>query len=381
MRVVQHSVGSVAEIAGLAPQPAAGSDVLALVFGSAAHFADPALVPALRAALPGVWLAGCSTAGEIIGDGIREESCVITVLSFERTRVRVVDTVVADIDRSMAGGQDLGRALAAPDLAGVLVFGKGLAINGSALIEGLVQGVGERVPVSGGLAGDGGAFKCTWVLSPAGVSDQKVVAVGLYGEGLRLGHGSFGGWEPFGPTRKITRATGNILHELDGEPALNVYKRYLGDYARELPASGLLFPFEMLNQHGATVGLIRTILGIDEGTGSLILAGAVDENGFLRLMHASADALIDGAETAARTSIAGLAPGSGPGVALLVSCVGRKLVMGDQVDEEIAAVVEQLGADFTLTGFYSYGEICPLEGFQACKLHNQTMTVTLIAES
>ncbi|WP_245985922.1 FIST signal transduction protein [Azospirillum thermophilum] len=346
---------------------------------------DPAFASALRAAFPASALAGCSTAGEITGDGVTDGTCTVTALRFDKSAVRVAEAVTATLGESGEAGAALGTALSAPHpagpLAGVLLFGRGVDINGSALIEGLTGRIPAGVPVSGGLAGDGGAFKRTLVLGPSGLSDRAAVAVGLYGEALRFRHGSFGGWEPFGPARKVTRATGNILLELDGEPALNIYKRYLGDYAKDLPASGLLFPFELLNENHSAIGLIRTILGIDEEAGSLILAGTVEEGFYLRLMHASTDSLVDGAEQAAEACGPQGDGQEGDAVALLVSCVGRKLVMGDRVDEEVEAVAERLPAGTVLTGFYSYGEISPMHGLADCKLHNQTMTVALLTES
>lgn len=353
---------------------------LVLVFGSVAALTEPGFAEALRTVFPKAGLAGCTTAGEITADGVLDGSCVVTAIAFGDTAVRVAEAELTGLAGSQAAGDELGAALAGPGLAGVLLFGRGTDINGSALIDGVVGRVGPGIPVSGGLAGDDGAFVRTFVLSPSGVSDTRVVAVGLYGKRLRFGHGSFGGWEPFGPARKVTRCDGNILYELDGEPALNVYKRYLGDYAKDLPASGLLFPFELLNENHSAVGLIRTILGIDEAAGSLTLAGTVADGFYLRLMHASTDALIDGAESAARSSTRDLIP-TGQSLGLLVSCVGRKLVMGDQVDEEVQAVADHLGGDCTLAGFYSYGEISPIQGLGDCKLHNQTMTVAVLSES
>jgi len=353
---------------------------LVLVFGSVERLGDPDLLAAVTAAFPRAVIAGCSTAGEIASGGLHEGTAVITAVELEATRVESARAIVQGVEGSRSAGEQVGGALAAPDLRGVLVFGKGLSINGSALIDGVASRVGPHVSVSGGLAGDGGAFKRTLVLSAHGASDDGVVAVGLYGDHVRFGHGSYGGWTPFGPARRVTRCEGSILHELDGEPALNVYRRYLGDYARDLPASGLLFPFEMLDSEQGNVGLVRTILGVDDLTGSLTLAGAVDPNGFLRLMHADADALIAGAEQAAQESLAALA-GRAEGLALLVSCVGRKLVMGDRVDDELSAVSSHLGAGFTLAGFYSYGEINPMNGGLACRLHNQTMTIALVTEA
>ncbi|WP_247871896.1 FIST N-terminal domain-containing protein [Azospirillum sp. TSO35-2] len=362
---------------------------LVLVFGSVARFDQPGFADGLAAAFPGAVLAGCSTAGEIVGDGVLDESCTVTAIRFTRATIAVAEADIGSADESQPAGEALGRALAAlPDLSGVLLFARGVAVNGSALIDGLVSCLPAGIPVSGGLAGDGGAFTRTLVLGPSGVSEGRAVAVGLRGAGLRFGLGSVGGWEPFGPARKVTRSVGNRLLELDGEPALNVYKRYLGDYARDLPASGLLFPFELLNGNHDSVGLIRTILGIDEAAGGLILAGTVEEGFYLRLMHASTDGLVDGAEQAGAIAAADHGAAGHPAdggaepqsLALLVSCVGRKLVMGDRVEEEVQAVADRLGPGVVLTGFYSYGEIGPMRDLVDCRLHNQTMTVALLTE-
>jgi len=267
----------------------------------------------------------------------------------------------------------------------VLVLGQGVAINGSAMIQGLSQALGEHIPIVGGLAGDAALFKQTWVLGSQGVRSDQLVCLGFYGSQLNFSHGSFGGWTPFGPARKVTHAENNVLFELDGEPALEIYKRYLGDYAKDLPASGLLFPFAMLGSDHSEVGLIRTILGVDEAAGSLTLAGDIDPEGYLRLMHASTDALVEGAESAAMATqtmeaLRQLQP-QGGSLVLLVSCVGRKLVMGGRVDEEVEAVAEVFKSGATLAGFYSYGEISPFVGNTDCKLHNQTMTITHLAET
>jgi len=351
---------------------------LVLVFATPEFFAAGG-ADYLTGIFPRSALLGCSTAGEIANSGVMENSVVVTAIRFERTRVIPATADLADMADSRNAGRRLAKALAAPDLRAVLVFGQGVAINGSALVEGMIDVLGTSVPISGGLAGDNGAFARTFTLGSAGVSDRAIVAVGLAGDSLHTGHGSFGGWEPFGPARRVTRCDGNVLYELDGEPALEIYKRYLGEYARDLPASGLLFPFAMLDEDLSAVGLIRTILGVDEQQGSLTLAGEIQQSGYLKLTHASTDALVNGAESAARAAAAAASLPQ-PALAILVSCVGRKLAMGDRVDEEVEAVVEVLGKDTVRTGFYSYGEISPFTPTVCCKLHNQTMTITTLAE-
>ena len=379
MRVVQETITSpqnpnhqLAALHAIAPH-------LVLVFGATEHFADGSLAAALAAACPDAILLGCSTAGEITAAGVDDGTCTLTAVHFDRIRLTAGSTPLGGMEDSFAAGQRLGEQLAAPDLKAILVFAPGVRVNGSGLVDGLASIVGNQLPITGGLAGDGGAFLRTYTLGRDGISDRAVVAVGLCGDGVQFAHGSFGGWEPFGPDRKVTRSAGNVLYELDGEPALAVYKRYLGDYAKGLPASGLLFPFAMVGPDHAGVGLIRTILGVDEAEGSLTLAGEIDPDGYLKLMHASTDRLVGGAEAAAEAA-AGMLGHPGEGLAILVSCVGRKLVMGDRVDEEVEAVGDVFGRQALLTGFYSYGEISPFTPGASCKLHNQTMTITYLAE-
>ncbi len=354
---------------------------LVFAFGAVPYFSDPTLHAALRARFPAAKLLGCSTAGEIRGARVFDNTCVITAIDFEGSEVREATTTIEGMADSFAAGERLARALPLEELQGVFVVGTGVKINGSALVAGMQKVLGVTVSLSGGLAADAGAFRETWTLSNSGAASDQLVAVGLYGQRVRIGSGSFGGWEPFGPARKVTRSDGNVLYELDGERALDIYKRYLGEHARSLPGSGLLFPFEMLTKDRDRSGIIRTILGVDEQDGSLTLAGDIDPNGYLKLMQASTDRLVEGAGRAAERSAAASSKLVSPTVALLVSCIGRKLVMGDRVDEEVEAVAGRFSDQSTVAGFYSNGEICAAEAHGDCRLHNQTMTVTWIGES
>jgi len=354
---------------------------LVLCFGAQGFFRDPALHAALRAAAPHAVLAGCSGAGEILDAQVHDGTLAVTALKFEQATARGAATTIAGMADSFGAGARLGAGLPRDGLRHVLLWGTGVHINGSALVEGLQSTLAAGVAVSGGLAGDGGAFVETFTLGNGGAASDQIVAVGLYGESLAIGNSSFGGWVPFGPARRVTRCDHNVLYELDGERALNIYKRYLGEYARDLPASGLLFPFELLRDNQEGSGIIRTILGIDEDAGSLTLAGDVIEGGYLKLMHASTERLIDAAEHAALKLQPLTRAHSGPALALLVSCVGRKLMMGDRVDEEVEAVASVLGTRAAVAGFYSYGEISASEFVGDCRLHNQTMTITWLTET
>jgi hypothetical protein len=367
------SADSLAKLAAIQPQ-------LVLAFGSIGCMTDAALLPALRAALPQAELAGCSTAGEIGNEGVSDDQLVLTALHFNDPDLRLATTTLLSMDDTFAAGARLAQQLNDPRLHDVVVLAPGVAINGSALIAGLRSGLGPGVMVSGGLAGDAGAFTRTYTLSTQAIDSQQVVAIGFASPRTQLRHGTFHGWKPFGPARKVTRAEGNVLHELDGEPALNVYRKYLGEHAKDLPRSGLLFPFEMLGADREGKGLIRTILGIDNEAGSLILAGSIVPDGYLRLMHASIDSLVDGAEVAAEQVSRAGDEALGDRLALMVTCIGRKLVMGARVDEEVEAVAAVLGQGCHRTGFYSNGEISPMLDATDCSLHNQTMTITHLSE-
>lgn len=357
---------------------------LVWIFGGIKQFTTPDLLGNLKTAFGEAQLLGCSTAGEISNDGVSDDAIVVTALHFEKhdaQSFRVATTTIASMEGSKGAGERLAQQLQHTHLHDVIVLGQGVNINGSALIDGFRAILPAETTLSGGLAADAGAFTETWTLSNQAIANNQIVAIGFNSPNIQVSHGTFHGWQPFGPARKVTRSSGNILFELDGEPALEVYKKYLGDYAKDLPASGLLFPFSMMGSDEHETGLIRTILGIDETAGSLILAGDVYEEGYLKLMHANTDSLVDGAEKAAEaTAKQGVNPNE-PGFALLVSCIGRKLVMGARVDEEVEAVADVFGKKSVVTGFYSNGEISPLlNGGLECKLHNQTMTITHISE-
>ncbi|HEX7635566.1 MAG TPA: FIST N-terminal domain-containing protein [Noviherbaspirillum sp.] len=354
---------------------------LVLVFGAPPFFESPKLADTLRLLMPHAVIAGCSTAGEIAIDCVYDDTCVVTGVCFTHTPLAIASTAINGMDDSFYAGERLARMLVPSDLSAVLLFGTGVAVNGSALVSGLQAALPKDVTVSGGLAADGGNFRQTWTLGPLGAADDHIVAVGLYGKNIRFAYGNFAGWETFGPARKVTRCADNVLYELDGRRALDIYKSYLGEYAKDLPRSGLLFPFEMLCLDQQRSGIFRSIIGMNEEEGSLTLAGNIDANGYLKLMHSSIEKLIAGAEMAAGMVAHTIGePDDGDALAILVSCVGRKLVMGDRIDEEIETVASLLGKKTLVTGFYSNGEFAGSEFYGECHLNNQTMAITWMRE-
>jgi hypothetical protein len=352
---------------------------IVFAFGARSLLQAGELVGELRDHFKGAPVIGCSTSGEIVGDEVVDDSLVATAVHFNHTRLRTAFATIDEAASSYAVGVELARQLDDPSLRHVFVVSDGLHVNGSDLARGLASGVSDGVSITGGLSGDGSNFTETWVIDSETAGPHRVAAVGLYGDHLRVDYGSMGGWEPFGPVRTITRAEGNVLYELDGRSALDLYKTYLGEHAAQLPASGLLFPIVVTKEQGSE-GVVRTVLSVNEQDKSMTFAGDIPQGGTAQLMKTNVDDLVDGATAAAEASLSGLGD-LRPDLALLVSCVGRKLVMKQRIEEEVEAVRDVLGGDATFAGFYSYGELCPLRAGGDCRLHNQTMTITTFAEN
>ena len=362
------------------PAPLQGDAQLVLYFGSRDALADRALYDEIKALYPEGHLLGCSTAGEIAGHEVLDDSVVATAIHFESTTLRFSQCDVADAAESEAVGRRLGTELSQPALAHVLVFSDGLRVNGAALARGLNAVLPPGVVATGGLVGDGARFEKTLIGLDAPPDAGRVVAIGLYGDRLKVGFGSVGGWDPFGPARLITRSRDNVLYELDGQPALDLYKKYLGDKADGLPSTGLLFPLSVKLRESEDLEVVRTLLAVSEEDQSMTFAGDVPEGCQTRLMRANFDHIVDGAASAATASHERLSDG-GAQLALLISCIGRKIVLRERIDEEVEAVADILGDDVQFAGFYSYGELCPTAADEGqCLLHNQTMTITTFAE-
>jgi hypothetical protein len=346
---------------------------LVLVF--AASDVGPEPFAELRAALPSSLITGCSTAGQIRGRQLSSEPLLATIVRFEQSQPQLAWRELAAAEDSARVGSALGQELAANGPAEprhVLLFSVGLDVNGSDLVAGLTAELPAGTRVSGGLAGDDADFDRTWVYCGDQLRERGVAAIDL-GSAVDVSYGSEGGWEGFGPSRLITRSEGNVLLELDDRPALALYKEYLGMLVNDLPASALRFPLAIESPDGGT-SYVRTVLAVDEETNTMTFAGDVPTGWSARLMRTTTERLVDGAAGAAATS----AQQHGS-LAIAISCVGRRLTLGEWTEDEIEAVADALQSTTgTIVGFYSYGEISPILGVNG--LHNQTMTLSVISE-
>ena len=351
------------------------SPSMVLFFASPGTLDDGARYAELKKMYPGAALLGCTTGGEIVAMDVHDGSVTATAVEFEHTELRLAQDRVAPKKSSFDIGKHLASSLPAKGLKGMFLLSDGTNVNGSELVAGIQKVLGRDVRLTGGLAGDGASFKTTKVGLDSNPESGNVIAVGFYGDRLRIGSGSVGGWDTVGPERIVTRSEGNTLYDLDGVPALDLYKEYLGAEAANLPASALLFPLSIHPVGSPEASQVRTVVGVDEARKAMIFAGDIPTGHIAQVMLGHFEHLIAGAGRAAKKAAIPEAK-----LAILVSCIGRKLLLGQRIADEVEAVAEELGTQCRTTGFYSYGEIAPMEASTFSDLHNQTMTITTFAE-
>lgn len=350
---------------------------LVMCFASKEKLAGAGIYGTIKESFPSAEILMCSTSGEIFHETVQDNSLVAAAIKFDDTVIETASVNIVDFENSYAAAEALIKKLPRKGLVNILVFSDGSMVNGSELVKGLNDAAGNNILITGGLAGDGSAFVSTLVGLNEQPAQGNIIAVGFYGDKISVTHGSQGGWDTFGPEREVTRSSGNKLFEIDNKNALELYIKYLGPDAEQLPGSALLFPLSVIIP-GSPQPVVRTILSIDRDQHSMTFAGDIPVGSKVRFMKANFDKLTSAATKAAQQTLLGKK--CKPGFSLLVSCVGRKLILGNRIDEEVEAVIESLGDQTPVAGFYSYGEISPFNEGGDCRLHNQTMTITSFYE-
>lgn len=350
---------------------------LVLCFASKDILAKEGVYEKIKKKFPSSQISLCSTAGEIFHDIVEDNSLIASALFFDTTNIQTAVVNINDFNNSYDAATALIKKLPLKDLSYILVLSDGSLVNGGDLVKGLNDAAENKILITGGLAGDGPNFASTLVGLNSQPSQGTIIAIGFYGNKIIVTHGSQGGWDTFGPERIVTSSSGNILFEIDDKNALGIYEKYLGPDADQLPGSALLFPLSVIIP-GSNQPVTRTILSIDREKNSMTFAGDIPEGSKVRFMKANFDNLSAAASNAAQNTLG--KDKTTPSFSLLISCVGRKLILGPRIDEEVEAVKETLGDHTAISGFYSYGELSPFNEGGDCQLHNQTMTITSFYE-
>jgi len=338
----------------------------------------PDLVAGVAASVGTPQMLGCTTDGEISSDGFSTESAVLAGVVSDQISFQVTSASGLKANSEKVG-KDLAQKFPS-NTTHVQIFSDGLTGNGSAILRGMNSILGPKVTVSGGTAGDARKFEQTWQFYGSRVLSDAAVAISFSGD-FHVGTGVRTGWQAMGLPKTATRAVGNVVYELDGEPALQVYKKYLGRDADRLPAVGVEYPLGVVNERGlldAEDPVLRATMAINERDGSITFAGEIPQGAKVVLTSGGGrERVLAASEEAASLARSALAPAK-PAMAFIYTCLARKILLGLSTKEETNRIRKVLGADVPVVGFYTYGEYCPGKPNERCQLHNETVTVTAI---
>jgi len=333
------------------------------------------LLSRIHEAYPDLELAGCSTGGEVSSVmGFQDDSVTLALFASDVVDFTTGIGVNASQDAMAACREAVAQARKKSDQDPVLCIAMpdGLTFNSADAVRGLKQALGEGVLVLGGAAGEQFEMKATYQFC-GGRVHQDAVPILLFSGPLVCSAGVASGWKPLGETAKITRAEGNVVYEIDGEPAIAFYRHYFGPNVRPTADS----PLAVFDDDGESFYL-RAFFFHDEETGTVTYSGEVPEGATVRLATASREGILEGTAQSLAQALDGYRGDSAPQAALLFSCAARKVILGTRVGEELDIVRARVDADMPLCGFYCYGEIGPVGQTRDSQFHNQTFVSVML---
>ena len=314
-----------------------------------------------------------STAGNILDTSIDTYSAVATAICFNKAYVKACSLQIGS-NSTKDKIQHSINSLQNDDLKHLFLFGPGIQ-NEANFLDTLEIKAG--VTISGGFAGDAFRFDHTYQQLNNQGSQNTFIIIGLYGSTLHIETSSETGWQEFGSQRVITKAKKNIIYEIDNQPAIELYKRYLGKRANDLPKSALRFPLSIKDHQNDKSRVVRALTQINQDN-SLTFSAEIKEGSIVKLMKTNVHNTLDSAFLAAKK----IRPfNSNSSLTLVISCCARRNVLKQFSEEEVELIQDILTTKTQLIGFYSYGEIAPIHKIEEKSiLRNHTLTITTIYE-
>lgn len=372
MKVEQYNINSLEDL----PQSCSFEPNIILVFTTLEKTSITPYLKKLKSNYPNTSILGCSTVGNIFDNKITNQKISLSLIEFEKSSLKIYHSKIDEKKSSYENAKDFQSQFEEEGLKHILLFTTS-PINGSNYLKGFQDNLQPNIKVTGGMSAMEEDFTKNYVIYEGEPQLKCAIGIGIYGEGTKISYGSNGGWDSFGMERIVTKSSDNILYELDGKNALNLYKSYLGEMVHKLPDIGVMFPISLRISENKTP-IVRSVMGIDNENQALIFGGDIPTNSSVKLMKANVDRLISGAEKSALISTENKK--IKPNLAILISCRGRLGVLKQLAEEELEIVREVLGNQTYITGFYSDGEFAPANKQECSVLHNQTMTITTFTE-
>jgi len=310
------------------------------------------LVKAFANALPGVELAGCTTDGEVAGpEGFLEDSVVITLFGSDDIDFTVGIGHGATADPRAATATAVADAKSKTEKASAfcVALPEGIGPDISEIVGGLRAALGEDFPIVGGASGDQLRFRGTRQFCNTDVTSDSVVVLIMSGP-LVYSCGMSTGYTALGNRHKVTKAAGSTIHEIDGKPAIQLYKDYIQGQSVHFPLA--------VHSPEREGFLLSSPQAFDEESGAITFVNPIGMDEEVQLATASRDEIVAAARTAVESAFEGFTNDK-PDAALFFSCAGRRAALGTRTKEEYESFEAIIGDAFPTAGFYTYGEIGP----------------------
>lgn len=330
---------------------------------------------------PGIELIGCTTDGEMSSIlGFQQDSLTLMLFSSDTVKFSTGIGYGAQADPNLAADQAVKQATAGHSPPKVCIalpasyISDGSTTNGGALLQGLEQALGQHVPILGGAAGDQYRFQSTIQFCRTEILTDSLPIL-LFSGDIQFSFGTACGWTPIGHKAVVTRSEGTALYEVDGKPALEFYERYLGDRrpTAETPVA--------VYEDNSDYYYMRVPNTYDEESGKINFLGNIPQNATIQLTDINRDEVVVAAKTAFEAALDRYPENQEPEAVLLFSCCCRRWLLGTRAREEYQLVRNALPKSVPICGFYTYGELAPLEPQGISHYHQETFVTLLLGSN
>jgi len=321
------------------------------------------IVNILKENIKNVKIIGSSTDGEIIDGEVTNNQIILNFNIFENTQIETI--LLKKSTNSYKLGQELATKLITSNTKLIITFADALNVNGEEYIKG-IQSI-SNVFIAGGLAGDNGLFKETFVFNEKEIITNGCVGVSLNSDTLKVSNEFGFNWEGIGKIMHITKSKGNIVYEIDGKTPVEIYRHYFGeDVAKDVVKIGVEFPLIIKKDN---ISIARAVVGQNDD-GSLIFAGNINTGEKVQFGYGNIESILQKDEILFQNlknfDIESI---------FIYSCMARRRFLGKMIESE----VKPFSKIATVSGFFTYGEFFTFNNKN--QFFNQTMTVLLLSES
>lgn len=371
------SESAIEEVLYQCDQALSGAKPQAGLLLAAIDFDHADIMQKIVAAYPEIELIGGTTDGEMSSVlGFQQDSLVLMLFCSDRLQIRagIGRNISKDLEKALEEAIAQATQNLTEPIKLCITLPEGLtSISAVKLVDRLNQLLGKKVPIFGGLTADQWRFKQSYQFYKNQVYSDAIPIL-LFSGPLLFSHGLASGWNPIGKIGQVTQVKNNIVYQIDNQPALDFYYRYLGE--RPPSSEYPLMVFDPTRQYS----YLRAPSGsCDPTVGSITFFGDIPEQAIVQITEATRDHILSASQASMQEAIAHY-PGKTPSSSLFFSCASRRQILGSRTFEEYNLIQNSLTQTLSACGFYTNGEIAPLEQQGISYFHNETFITLLLGE-